>query len=675
MNNLSNLFDSAWIDALGWTLLHSLWQGAIIALVLAISLLMLQKKSANFRYLFGTFALTALLISMAITFGIEYAPNAEIELNTLSEFQTELDTAPYENNLLVSENGNTLAKNTSLSTVFKTYFEEHMPFIILLYLIGVLILTMRMLGELVYIQNLRHARSQFVSDVWQQKLTNLSIEMGIKIPVMLKESLLVSSPMVIGFLKPIVFVPLGLLTNLPSNQIESILAHELAHIRRHDYLINLVQSFVEILLFFNPAVWWISSFIRSEREHCCDDIAIDITGDELTFAKTLANLEEWRMQNGRLAVAFAGNRNSGVLKRIQRLLEKKESIQLPFRLFWGGVILTVGLIFAAFDVADNSFSEHNYAPFPKTTDDLIQPSEEIISRNIESLIKENATETDSDFNSKIAVSPNGEIKHNSSDLAIKNSSNLSSPIDQSNNHYLQTNSPLQKDTVPPNIKNLEKEIRSIQQGFNKQREELIIQMKELQSKRYAIEKDVQKQSFEMQSVQLELQREMQNIEKEKMNLEQELNLQQNSQEKIIVELEYKMQEIQLQLEMDYQELSENENDEEIKKEIAHKRKKIQEIKKDVLLQEKEIAQKELEIQKHEMLIEKELQEKLYNNQLLEHESQMNAHSKDSDLLQLEEAMQVIEMQMSELEFKMQNKMHQLEQEMEKEYDKMQNDEY
>ncbi len=663
------LFDSEWVQALGWTLLHSLWQGVVIALLLATVLLIFRKQSANSRYLFGIIALSGLLASMAITFSIIYTPPTEIEPLEDSSKVSNYAFNHHENSLLYVEEYSSTTEDASIFSMAKSYFEEHMPFIMLLYLIGVLILTMRMLGELVYIQNLRHSRSQFVSKVWQQRLKEMAIKMGIKKSIALKESIKVSSPMMVGFLKPIIFVPMSLLANLPSEQIESILAHELAHIRRHDYLINLLQSFVEILLFFNPSVWWISSFIRSEREHCCDDIAIEVTGDELTLARTLANLEEWRIQNSRLAVAFGGKNNSGVLARIQRLLEKKESTQLPFRLFWAVMILSIGLVFTAFSFNEDSISKNNDSESSfehfNLADDQIYNTSSAIQPEMESLasIDLKSEEELNTISSKINAAETALAVHSSdSENLFENASASQALL-------------MNRDTTPQNIKKLEKERSELEESFQLKREALSKQMRELETKRYAIEKEMQNQDFELQTAQLQLQKEMQNIEKEKMMIEREVELQMHGQQEIIMELQYQMQELELLLDIKQEELHEKENDEKIEKEIAEKRKEIQEIRKAILQHEKEVNRQELEARKSAMMKEKEVQEIMYKNQLKEHENQMKAHSKEGDLLKFEESMRELEMQMTELDYKLQNDLQQLQHKMEKEYHKMENEEY
>jgi hypothetical protein len=129
----------------------------------------------------------------------------------------------------------------------------------------------------------------------------------------------VNSPSVIGWLRPVILAPVGVLIGLAPEQVEALLAHELAHVRRHDYLVNVLQGFAESLLFYHPAVWWISNQIRAEREHCCDDLAVAASGDVLVYARALAELESMRPAHFK-AAALSANDGS-LLRRIQRLVD------------------------------------------------------------------------------------------------------------------------------------------------------------------------------------------------------------------------------------------------------------------------------------------------------------------------------------------------------------------
>ena len=153
----------------------------------------------------------------------------------------------------------------------------------------------------------------------QQIVARLSRRLHIGRGVRLLESTLVDVPTVIGWLKPVVLLPASALAGLSPQQLEAILAHELAHIRRHDYLVNLLQTLVETLLFYHPAVWWLSRRIRVERENCCDDLAVSLCGDPVTYATALADLEELRGAARPAFLAMAATGGS-LLQRVRRLL-------------------------------------------------------------------------------------------------------------------------------------------------------------------------------------------------------------------------------------------------------------------------------------------------------------------------------------------------------------------
>ena len=152
---------------------------------------------------------------------------------------------------------------------------------------------------------------------WQQTLNQLRTRLNLSRPVRLLTSTLVQVPTVAGWLRPVVLIPVGALAGLPPEHIEALLAHELAHIRRHDYLVNILQSLAEALLFYHPAVWWISNHIRNDRELCCDDIAVSINGDAFTYASALAGLESHRPAHFTPALAANGG---SLADRIARLL-------------------------------------------------------------------------------------------------------------------------------------------------------------------------------------------------------------------------------------------------------------------------------------------------------------------------------------------------------------------
>lgn len=315
----NQILPDALVQAGGWTILHSLWQGAIITLLLAFTLGRTRQHSPALRYQMSVGALLLLLGAVVTTFFYYYEPASGAGTVFL-------------------ENGEALGTFFINETLTQVPLEKDaiswlFPFLLQVWIVGVALMGLRMLGELVYLHRLRTVNTQRISSGWTEKLNHLKWQMGIVQPIEIRESLRVSSPMLVGWMKPVILLPIGMLSGLSPQQVECILAHELAHVRRMDYLVNLIQSAIEVLLFFNPAVWWISAQIREEREHCCDELAVDITGDRLTLVKTLAQLEEWRIQGGQLGLAFNG-RPQGMLGRVQRLLGGETSVRIIGKGLW-----------------------------------------------------------------------------------------------------------------------------------------------------------------------------------------------------------------------------------------------------------------------------------------------------------------------------------------------------
>ncbi len=191
------------------------------------------------------------------------------------------------------------------------------PWIVAIWLSGATLICLRFAGGWWVTTRMRSRQIRPAPPGWQQTLTRLCARIGLSRPVCLLVSARVDVPMVVGWLRPVVLAPVGALAGLPPEQVEALLLHELAHIARRDYLVNGLQSIAEALLFYHPAVWWISGHIRAERELCCDDLAVAAAGDAFTYAAALAGLEEYRPMHARNALAA----NSGRLAdRIARLL-------------------------------------------------------------------------------------------------------------------------------------------------------------------------------------------------------------------------------------------------------------------------------------------------------------------------------------------------------------------
>jgi GWxTD domain-containing protein len=302
-------------DALGWTLLHTIWQRAAIALLLAVVFCFL--RSARTRYLAACSGLAATVLGLAITL-LYFMP--------LDTFVPR--TVPV---LRFAPAG---LGAGSLNFLPQAGSKAELPqWIAIVWLIGIALFQIRALGGYFAVARLRRTAVFAAADAWQLRLNRLAADLRVARPVTLLESSLTCVPVVIGHLKPIILTPVGLLTGLPTAQIEAILLHELAHIRRHDYLINLLQTVAEGVLFYHPAVWWISSVIRAERENCCDDLVVAASGDAHQYAIALTALAEG---SSHLAMAASGG---NVVSRVRRLLQQPERPRAGL-----GPVVVAGLI-------------------------------------------------------------------------------------------------------------------------------------------------------------------------------------------------------------------------------------------------------------------------------------------------------------------------------------------
>jgi hypothetical protein len=217
--------------------------------------------------------------------------------------------------------------------------------------------SIRLAGGWAVAANIRSgASARPASPEWQKKLDDLVLRLRFSRPVRLLVSSLAHAPMAAGYLRPAILMPVGALTGLPPEQIEALLAHELAHILRNDYLVNLLQGAAEALLFYHPCVWWISKEIRAERELCCDDLAVRLSRDVLTYARALAAVESQRVSRLHLAVAANGG---SLADRIRRLLDPSQAARMqPSR--GAAAALSVFLLAGISAVAMN----HHFTPAP-----------------------------------------------------------------------------------------------------------------------------------------------------------------------------------------------------------------------------------------------------------------------------------------------------------------------
>jgi beta-lactamase regulating signal transducer with metallopeptidase domain len=316
MNAMATLFGSPLAQAIGWALLHLLWQGVLVAAILAASLALMRRQTASARYLVSLGALIVLLALGTATAYRAYdpaAPAAPIVTNFIDTFaatpaQVEAATPAATTATTAPSWEERLAGAAAMT-------RSHLPQIVFVWMAGVLLLSLRLLGGWVRAHRIATRNATDASPEWQRAALRLSRALRLRQTVRLIESAAVEVPAVIGWLRPVVLLPVATLAGLSREQMEMILAHELAHIRRHDFFVNLMQAVVETLLFYHPAVWWISNRVRVERENCCDDMAVAVCGNPLIYARALTRLEELRVDP---ATAVAANGGS-LIERIRRL--------------------------------------------------------------------------------------------------------------------------------------------------------------------------------------------------------------------------------------------------------------------------------------------------------------------------------------------------------------------
>jgi uncharacterized protein (TIGR03435 family) len=336
MNIMQVLVAQPWVERLGMTLLHFLWQGLLIALVYAAARRFSgQTSSPRTRYLLACGALSAMMAAPIATW--EFLSPASARTEPMYRIQSTPVTAAPNGNAATA-----LLPAPVRVVVSGVESEQFLSWVVIVWLAGAMVFWIRLAAGWVVTSRLRSIAVRRAPPEWRERFQELGAQIGISRPVQLLVSALVGVPMAVGWLRPMVLLPVGALGGLPGEHLEALLLHELAHIRRHDYLMNLVQSVAESLLFYHPAVWWVSGQIRAEREHCCDDLAVAIQGDALTYARALTQLESYRPAHLGAAMGATGG---SLADRIARLLGRSRPAARTG--LEPGAIVAAGLLVAA----------------------------------------------------------------------------------------------------------------------------------------------------------------------------------------------------------------------------------------------------------------------------------------------------------------------------------------
>lgn len=304
------------VQAICRTLFHSLWQGLLLAIAGGAVVLLTKKLRAAVRYNILTVLLFVFAAGVCCTYCYQLS---SIGSGAVVAQPANLNAVVVTGGFHVFQPGALQAKPATFTTVVVNWLTANASFIVFGWLLVIAFRCVQLLIGLRGIYILRHKGLSPAGTYWVNRLNQLAASIQLSKPVLLMQSAIAKVPMVTGHLKPMILLPLGVLTALPEDEIEAILLHELAHIRRKDYLVNMLQNICEIVFFFNPAVLWVSSLMKDERENCCDDIAIANVKNKKQFIHALISFQEYNLAATNYAVGLPGRKNH-LLNRVTRII-------------------------------------------------------------------------------------------------------------------------------------------------------------------------------------------------------------------------------------------------------------------------------------------------------------------------------------------------------------------
>ena len=384
--------DKGLVDRIGWTLLNSLWQFTLLMIIYLAAERLLAKRSPQARYLAGVLTMGFMLSALPVTFlvlgqhslaavvpegvnlsepkptktdaSLSSTSSEELALpGTRSSESSQADSqSSAEVHLSSSAEHSGVHSETALSghkkysggghaisgALMKTSQIVHpwLPYVVYCWILGTLLASVRPgLGWLT-VHKLKTTGSTPVPESVRQLLLETARRVGLSTHVDVIQSSLVTVPGVVGWLRPVILLPAGVVTGLTTQQLEAILAHELAHIRRHDYLINLFQALLETLLFYHPAVWWVSHRIRLHREDCCDECAVSQVSDRVTYAGALLAVHDLR---GSVPMPMLSAKGGSLHARIRRIVGQEEPLSASSG--WWMALTLAGLMIGAIYLA------------------------------------------------------------------------------------------------------------------------------------------------------------------------------------------------------------------------------------------------------------------------------------------------------------------------------------
>ena len=305
---------SAITNALSWTIIHSLWQGGIIFIFLVLYFIYFKKSKAKEKYVITFSSLTLLFISTIITFIVKLSDSSS------SAFHSENIQSIISNFNIIIEVNN--------ANSFTDFINRNSNQISNIWLIGTFLFFLKYLISYFYLITIRRNNENVNLTNYGIDFKSICNKIGVNKSISIKNYSEFISPFTVGFIKPFIFFPISLLSQLSCKEIECILAHELAHIKRKDYLFNTIATFIEVLMYYHPVVWWMQKKLSIYREEDCDDIAVEYIQDPIVYAKSLLTLQELLNKENNvpaLSMGFINNKKSILLNRIKRMFNMNYS--------------------------------------------------------------------------------------------------------------------------------------------------------------------------------------------------------------------------------------------------------------------------------------------------------------------------------------------------------------
>ena len=387
---IMNQFDQI-IQVLGWCLVHSIWIGAVLASVLKVILKGVASQHSRARYLSACVCLLLTLIA-SVWFGVSQPIHTGISTSGFSgsASQSDVTAIPKDGNVsLATQLSEPIpaidAPGAGLSQTVASAVSTAIPWLVLVWSLGLLIVGLRTYLGWFQLHKLCRVGVQAPDPNWLNIFERVRSNMSISRRVRWLYSDKVGSPMVVGWVKPTVLLPLACMSGLNTKQVEALIAHELVHVARHDYLYNLIQCLIEVALFYHPAVWWISRQIRHERERCCDDRVLRAGSDRDTYARALVKAAELAgVPAGRLSTASTHGDLNRRVRRILDVSEPRSTSRLSIGI--GSITIAACLlsILGAVVQADRATASDNQAtPLSADAPDTESTESAVIRREIE----------------------------------------------------------------------------------------------------------------------------------------------------------------------------------------------------------------------------------------------------------------------------------------------------